>query len=423
MASASASATQLPSSSPDWFLKYLAGLKPNEPLTPEKTAELMSCGVKYGGAFLLLVVSGITVYVASTDDKAMTEGLFKYMVFLIVPIVVASFIVLPIFSQKMNRTTLILNAIHLIVFVLALYVYYQTKSPESVWFLKYAIYGFTVLFVIVALAIVYKIAIRYIYNSRSWGYVVIQFIFYIPCLLLEFIEYLKSELKVAPNTTYILFAIELAIILAYVLMLRLSKYIPKSTTKTLLNEPVFLNNVTVLADSSTLAIEPTRETAIATNLNYRANYSVSFWAYVNQPTEPVTLFLLGDANDQLTGKPRVMYENGQYVFYLTTKPGSNPQFKIQLPTQKWNHFVISYDENKVNVFVNGNLEKTHKLTEQPAYTNHDSISVGTNIENKNVGAICNVQYYTVPVGQYEVISEYNLLMTKNPPVGGNYVPP
>jgi len=424
-----ASAT-LPSSSStistgsEWFLKYLAGLNPKEQLTPERSAELMSCGIKYGSAFLLLIVSGITIYVASTDDKAMTEGFFKYMVFLVVPIVVASFIVLPVFAQKMNRMTLILNGIHLIVFILAIYAFYQTKSPESVWFLKYAIYGFTALFLIVALAIVYKIAIRHIYNSRSWGYVIVQLIFYIPCLLLDFIEYLKNELRIAPNTTYILFALEIAIILAYFLIMRLSKYVPKSTTKALMNDPVFLNHTTVLADASTLSITPTQETAVATDMpNYRANYSVSFWAFINQPTEPVTLFLLGnpssfDKNGKLTGKPRVMYEDGQYTFYLTTAP-ENTQFKMKLPTQKWNHFVISYDENKVNVFVNGNLEKTHKFTptEQPTYTNQDVISVGSDIPTKNVGAICNVQYYTIPVGQYEVISEYNLLMNKNPPRG------
>lgn len=421
--------TTLPSSSStistgsEWFLKYLAGLNPKEQLTTERSAELTSCAMKYGSAFLLLIASGITIYVASTDDKAMTEGFFKYMVFLVVPIVVASFIVLPIFSQKMNRTTMILNGIHLIVFILALYVFYQTKSPESVWVLKYAIYGFIVLFLIVALAIVYKISIRYIYNSRSWGYVIIQLIFYIPCLLLDFIEYVKNELRIAPNTTYILFALEITIVLAYFLSMRLSKYVPKSTTKALMNEPVFLNHTTHLADASTLSITPATETAIVTSLtDYRANYSVSFWAFINQQTEPVTLFLLGepfsvDESKQLTGKPRVMYQNGQYTFHLTTANG-NPQFKMSLPTQKWNHFAISYDENKVSVFINGNLEKMHKFThdKRPTYTNHDVITVGSNIPTKNVGAICNVQYYTVPIGQYEIISEYNLLMNKNPPV-------
>ena len=415
------SASSIISTGPEWFLKYLAGLNPKEQLTPEKTAELMTCAMKYGGAFLLLILSSITIYVASTDDKALTEGFFKYMVTLIVPIIVASYIILPIFSQKMNRTTMILNGVFLIVFILAIYGFYQTKSPESVWFLKYAIYGFTVLFVIVALAIIYKIIIRFIYNSRSWGYVFIQLIFYIPCLLLEFIEYLKSELKITPNTTYILFAIELAIILLYFLIVRLSKYVPKTTTIALVNDPVFLNRATELAGSSTLSIEPTEDTAIATKMNHRANYSVSFWAFINQSTESITLFLLGEpfSNGQLTGKPRVMYENGQHVFYLTTQPDSNPQFKMSLPTQKWNHFVISYDENKVSVFINGNLEKTYKFSakNQPTYTNRDVISVGTDIPNKNVGAICNVQYYTVPIGQYEVISEYNLLMSKNPPIG------
>jgi len=340
---------------------------------------------------------------------------------LIVPIVIASFIILPIFSQKMNRTTAILNGIHLIVFILALYAFYQTKSPESVWFLKYAIYGFTILFLIVALAIVYKIMIRYIYNSRSWGYVIIQLIFYIPCLLLDFIEYLKSELKIAPNTTYLLFALEIIIILSYFLIMKLSKYVPKSTTKGLTTEPLYLNKINQLSDSSVLELTSTPDTSSTQLTNYRANYSVTYWAIVSQPSETIMLFSLGDPNTS-TGKPRVMYENGQYTFYLTSRPATDStlQFQMTLPIQKWNYFAISYDENKVSVFVNGNLEKTYHFTKDkddiPEYTGRDTISTGSDIPTKNVGAICNVQYYTVPIGQYEVISEYNLLMYKNPPV-------
>jgi hypothetical protein len=133
------------------------------------------------------------------------------------------------------------------------------------------------------------------------------------------------------------------------------------------------------------------------------------------------LFSLGDPNTS-TGKPRVMYENGQYTFYLTSRPATDStlQFQMTLPIQKWNYFAISYDENKVSVFVNGNLEKTYHFTKDkddiPEYTGRDTISTGSDIPTKNVGAICNVQYYTVPIGQYEVISEYNLLMYKNPPV-------
>ena len=407
-------------------LAYLAGLKEGEELTPEKTTELMMCAAKYGGAFAVLIVSSIVVYVASTDDKALTENFFQYMVFLILPIVVASFIVLPIFTQKMNRTTLILNAIHLIIFILAIYAFYQTKSPESVWFMKYVIYGCTILFFIVSLAIAYKILIRYIYNSRSWGYVVIQLIFYIPCLLLDLIEYLKNELKIAPNTTYILFALEIAIVVLYLIISRLSKYTPKPSTSTLLNDPVFLNKVIQVADSTTLSIVPPPETALATDFTYRANYSISFWAFINQSTDAITLLLLGDPLDKSprSGKPRVVYESGKYAFYLTNTTTENkennrqPQFSIKLPIQKWNHFAITYDENFVNVFVNGNLEKIHHFTKMdyPTYKTQDIIAVGSDIPNKNVGAICNVRYHTSPITQYDVITEYNLLMHKNPPL-------
>lgn len=151
---------------------------------------------------------------------------------------------------------------------------------------------------------------------------------------------------------------------------------------------------------------------------YRANFSVSFWSYMNlsSTSTPITIFRIGN-NAVKTGKPRIQYMNGKYEFYLTSQ-STRPQFTMELPIQKWNHFVISYNEHVVNIFINGNLEKTYKLglNESVKYNVADVIVVGSDQPKHNAGAICNVRYYKTPIGKYDVITEYNLLMYKNPPI-------
>ena len=402
----------------DKILKMMAGIKESQTLTPEQLKELSICAMKYAGAFIMLIIAGITIYVASTDDKALTEGFFKYMMFLIIPIIIGSALVLPIFSQKMNATTIAMNVFIFFVFILAIYGFYQTKNPESVLYMKYFLYGTTFFGLIVGLAIVYKFVMRYMYNSRGWVAAVFQFVFFIPCLLVDLIEYIKQELKIAPNTTYILFALEFCIVVAYLLIPRLISAAPASTTNVLLANPVFLNTETQIADYKTLAIENVDESPFLKEYQYRRNFSVSFWAYQNafSASTPITIFRIGN-NSVKNGKPRIQYANGKYEFFLTTL-ATAPHFAIELPIQKWNHFAISYNDNIVNIFVNGNLEKTHKLgvSEVVKYNVADVIAVGSDQAKNNVGAICNVRYYKTPIRKYDVIKEYNLLMYKNPPV-------
>ena len=95
---------------------------------------------------------------------------------------------------------------------------------------------------------------------------------------------------------------------------------------------------------------------------------------------------------------------------------------LQVIPQSWNHLVISYNENTVDVFVNGNLDKSIPLEQKvrPEYNIGDIIEVG---EGDNTvtkgglhGAICNVVYYKTPLTTFQVSRDYNLNRYKNPPV-------
>lgn len=409
----------------DWILKKMAGMNPKDPLTPARKKELTECAMNYGGAFIALIITSITIYIASTDDKALTEGFFKYMVFIILPILVGAYLVLPIFKTRLNASTISVNVFIMMVLILSLYQFYRNKSPASVLFVKYAIYGVAFLSIIIGLAVLQKIWLRFNYNSRGWFAVTMQIIFFIPCLLLEFIEYIKYEIGIAPNTVYVLLAIEAIIIGLYVFIPKIIK--PNNTnTSVLLNDPVFLNTGKIIGNQSVLLVDPITTSPFIDDANFRVNYSISFWAYLNpNGNNPGSVLRLGNASES-GGKPQMLYANGKYIFYFTNDT-SNP-YELNLPSQKWNFFVITYNNNKVDLFVNGNLEKT-LIVSPPYYSPGDNIEVGSDPSDNGVlgidyttktsnvsGAICNVKYHKTPMSQYQIISEYNLLMSKNPPI-------
>jgi hypothetical protein len=429
--------------SADWILKKMAGMRPTDVLTSEKRKSLLRCALSYGGAFVGLILSAITIYIASTDDKALTDGFFKYMILIILPIIIGSALVLPIFQQRFNMKMLVMNGFIGLVFVMAMYTYQQTKNPASVKFMRYTIYGLAFLSVIVGMAIAFKIFYRYIHSTHGWVSVVFQILFYLPCLVLEFIEFIKAEIGVAPNTVFVLLVIEAVLITSFFVIPPAYNWVysavmPKPNDNLILKDPIFLNTEAILADNKMLSTTPNKDDVGLSTFSYRANYTVSFWAYLNHNNDPNEnpILCLGQ-KDEMGGKPLVSYSvaKGNYRMYLTNQlavDGPSPQFEMHLPLQKWNYFVFSYDEDQVHIFVNGDLVKTYKFDEttRPSYSEGDSIIAGMNpgAKIRNApggqsattygasGSICHVRYYTSPITQREVVSEYNLYMYSNPPV-------
>jgi hypothetical protein len=430
--------------SADWILMKMAGMNPNtQVLTSDKKKSLIKCAASYGGAFIGLILSAIIIYIASTDDKALTDGFFKYMILIILPIIIACGLVLPIFGQRISMKTLAMNGFMAAVLIFALYNYQQTKNPASVLFMRYAIYGLGFLSVIVGLAIAFKIFYRYIHGTQGWVAVVFQILFYLPCLVLDLIEYIKTEIGATPSTVFVLLVIEVVLIALFFVIppayrMVYSAVMPAPKDNLILKEPVYLNTETVLADNALLSTATNKNEPTLSTFSYRANYTVSFWAFLNNSNDvnENPILCLGQ-KDELGGKPLLTYSaaKGNYRMYLTNQldaANPAPQFEIQLPLQKWNCFVFSYDGTNVHIFVNGDLVKTFKFTDdtRPTYSVGDSILTGMNpgsvIKNAPgnqytntvgaLGSICHVRYYTSAITQREIITEYNQYMYSNPPV-------
>jgi len=114
----------------------------------------------------------------------------------------------------------------------------------------------------------------------------------------------------------------------------------------------------------------------------------------------------GDGKDQTV-------ERDKLIFYFAKYPSSdkfdyaqNTFYDVAIPMQKWNHIVLNYNRNAVDIFINGHLERTFHMTESmPVYSDLDNIRVGSNDGLR--GGIRNVIYFKHPLSNEQIAYQYN----------------
>jgi hypothetical protein len=143
------------------------------------------------------------------------------------------------------------------------------------------------------------------------------------------------------------------------------------------------------------------------------------------PPYEIPIFKYGNPNtndnEKYLGKPSITYlGNSQWKFNLTVPTNKDIEnnttyFVMTVPSQKWNNVVFNYYDNKVDLWINGNLERNMDLQENPL--NHhqsDVITVGS--KSGLIGGLCNLQFFSKPMTATQITQSYNLLYSQNPPL-------
>ena len=139
------------------------------------------------------------------------------------------------------------------------------------------------------------------------------------------------------------------------------------------------------------------------------------WVYLNQQDTNISdscglkFFSYGD-------HPTINYagvENGKNKLNLKLNGDSN-SFEVNIESQKWNNIVFNYNGNTVDIFINGDLVKTHTDTNGLDIKDTDVFMYRSNMELD--GAICNIKYYKKPLTKYQIVNIYNVLNGQNPPI-------
>jgi hypothetical protein len=315
----------------------------------------------------------------------------------------------------------------IIVFIFGTVLYiYSSRISTTLATLSYIMSGIITFAVIIGLAIFFYFYSNYLKTHDGWGGFFVSILFYVPCLVLDCIEYLKSEIGLTSNVVYYLFLLELFAALSYIYVPKIFNKINDIEGTQLLGEPAFLDIKKEIGSGYNLALQNTGYNENA-SVTYKRSYSISMWVYLNlQPPNYSSYAKEAEIFNYGNGLPKITYINNVDTdgskkpdvlrIYFTNKGSiADRSYTVNIPTQKWNQIVCNYTSSQVDLFINGHLEKTILFNKNlPDYSAEDIISVGTT--DGLDGAICNIKYHALPLSKRQVANSYNLLMKQNPPV-------
>ena len=379
---------------------------------------------QYIGMFIFIVFLSFVVYSAESDPGALTKNAYKYAFAIFIPLL----LLIGYYLQQNSATGIIGLLVMCILALIGSYIYITTSNVSMTVANIFTKYLLIPLIVMVGFAIVYKAAMEYTAKLTGWNKFIAELIFYIPCMLIDLFEYFKQQYKITPNVVFILFVFEILLVLLYITIPKLIKTKFKSGGTSLLENPVFLNKETIVGTSKVAILSNKDFVRFSDDsTKYRTNYAISLWANINTQStsnaayaKETTIFEYGstDPTGNIFIKPRIAYkmdDSGDKFYIYFSKLDDASKMEISLPTQKWNHFVFNYYNSKVDLFINGKLERTFDLSgNMPQYSVNDVFKVGS--EDGLDGAICNIDYFSAPLKNTDIANIYNLLMMKNPPI-------
>jgi hypothetical protein len=259
--------------------------------------------------------------------------------------------------------------------LLGLILFFTIISTIIYFMLKYQIITQVLNIILISLIVIVSLALIWSYLTNQikeaekgksfWGFIV-DFIFFIPCLFIEFLEYLKRQFNITTSTTWILLTLEVIFILFYFLLPLLAKTLG-STAKD-------------------------------------ANYSIGVQLWINpQPsntnynyTKFTSLFNYGN-------RPNILYNGKTNVLKIVIQTDKNDLVTIyktkDFPYQSWMNFVIIFRSGRVDVFLDNKL--VGSLEGVMPYFTSNKITAGT--KDGINGGIQNVIYFDRILNKNEII--------------------
>lgn len=356
----------------------------------------------------------IAYYTTKDPDKLFTSE-YLYLTIFLVPFL---FAIVYAFANKITTLNVSTSADFMrygaiiLIGIIILYFLNNVGLSDNIIYLATGLVQLIfVLMVIVALAIVYKVGYNYIYKMQGWPGFIANMIFYIPCMLLDLLEYVKADLQQAPKAVPVLLLIELILVILYIYAPKISNAMMKNLSnkdgKVIVKEPISIKEEKRVSSYVKLQNTDIGEDHIVNN-----KYAISMWVYV-VPVEPshspyngdATIFEFTDYHPRLIyngakGKVKAFFNEGKYE-------------EVDMPLQKWNHVVFNYTKSNADLFINGEL-KASVPRENENFTVGDTMVVGQ--KGGLSGGVCNMVYFSRPLAKYEIESIYSLNKDLDTPV-------
>lgn len=383
--------------------------------TPSPIIEFIkSSGIPIGIAIYLIVIA----YYMTKDPEKLFTKTYLYVSMIAIPIF-AGVIYLLTKTETPVASDLGLNDYikyggGFLLLLLVIYFFNNISLSTNMVYLATGLFQLIViLMIIVALAIVYKVAYNQLYKMEGVSGFIVNLIFYIPCMLLDLLEFIKADLQQAPKAVYVLLIIELILGLLYMYVPKISTAINKSMSnkdgKVIISDPMHIDTYSSITSYVDLQKGKPSDDHIVNN-----KFAISAWVYI-VPIEPSHSPYNGDATvfEFSDYHPKLIYNGATGKFKAFFNQSKYEEFKM--PLQKWNHVVFNYTKSNVDLFVNGELQTTGLRDAINENLNiGDIISVGQ--AGGLSGGICNMVYFNHPILKYEIKTMYDLNKDREPPI-------
>ena len=218
--------------------------------------------------------------------------------------------------------------------------------------------------------------------------ILLKIILFIPCLLIDLINYLRNQFEITTKPVWILLIIEIFIILLYFLFPLISKFISTHEGKLLLEGPVYTNNLVNLGSFQNLK----------QSNNYNYNYGIACSIYIN-PQPPSTNFSYNQYTSlfNYANKPNILYNAKKNTLKIICQNKKNDLVTIyqsdNINYQKWMNFVINFNSGILDVFLDNKLVASQSNI--MPYMNVDKVTGGSS--NGINGGLKNVIYFSKPI--------------------------
>lgn len=245
-------------------------------------------------------------------------------------------------------------------------------------------------------------------SPPSWSKLFIKLITYIPCLLLDLVDYAKNQYQITTKPILIVFIIEIILIGLYLIYPWIVKQFLSHNSNQLVTDPVVLNTETNLGSFSDVNY---------VNDKFQYKYAVSGWIYIDSfPPETNSSYDTYTSLLNIGDKPNFLFNaaKNKLKIMMTTegKVESILYESDEFRMQRWNHVVVNYDGSTMDIFINNELVSSTPGT--IPYNNNTMMRCGT--PNGIYGGVCNVNYYKEAISRAKINWLYSSVKSLNPPV-------
>ena len=375
-----------------------------------------------------LAVFGVYYMNSSTTD--MVEGSMSY-------------------GQFIGKTGL---GIAVTICLIGLVMYFLNSHSKLVTIVGIVQFGITALIYITGIAFVIGLMRTLFSSTRKMGSSMFQvsndpeshwvinvlklfanFLFYLPCLMLDFVDMAKEQYGLTTRPILLLLAAQAAFIL-------IGRFLPSFVARAInhtgvqiLSAPVSMTTSVPITtydiqfvNTQGDIVTPISNSQTKVNLkNY--SYGVSAWFYIH-PQPPTTnanyfdkdinIMTFGDFGPSIQFSPNT----NTMKFALYGKPielNKDVLTVSDITLQTWNNVIINSDKGEVDIFINNKLIYTGNNVPNDAGNAKDAVfNVVVGQADGVHGEMCNVVLNTEPFTKPEIMWLYKTNKALNPPVVG-----